>query len=487
MLRKNAEGGKEAAVQKIRKRISYILLILAWIWAILTLISNNHINAIAALDAVSAAMLVVLVRLAGQIPFNFVSYLTLSAMIIAERFAFRAASYNFLFLYFLADICILLLIQTGTVKKYFTRLSVIALMSEAFLISYDYLSSKMISYYFHIGRALNLAPIEKGLLIALFSALFLGAFVLCGKIAGCFLRKKYDLFQLMTKRFSELEAHLFLLVTITLVFLKILGSVPLIAGYFSKYLQIFIILMDAAYIGLMFKAVSMKEKMTAAENYRNAVSAYSSDLETTIENMRQVRHDAKNLLFTMGSFVEEKGDDEIKEFYRNNIVPFIQDAVVKNELHDKLRIIRSDEMKSFFYFKITEMMRGGIRVNVEILSRLSVSGRYGDAIRLLGIFLDNAAEEAILTPEKSVSIKISSDEDEKSVRIRIGNSVRSEVRSRGVIPGTTEKGLGRGQGLIIADKILSRYDNMILNSYFTDTEFVQRLTVSYENLSNTRE
>ena len=95
-------------------------------------------------------------------------------------------------------------------------------------------------------------------------------------------------------------------------------------------------------------------------------------------------------------------------------------------------------------------------------------------MRVLGILIDNAAEEALLSGG-SVFIKIA--EDTAGVGIRIENDIRPETESRGVVAGTTDKGLGRGNGLLIAQKIIARYDNIILNSYFADGRFVQSLMI----------
>lgn len=69
-------------------------------------------------------------------------------------------------------------------------------------------------------------------------------------------------------------------------------------------------------------------------------------------------------------------------------------------------------------------------------------------------------------------------EAEEGIRMRISNPVRQSVRIRGVIAGTTDKGLGRGNGLLIAGKIIAEYDNILLNSYFTEYGFTQSLLIT---------
>lgn len=240
-------------------------------------------------------------------------------------------------------------------------------------------------------------------------------------------------------------------------------------------MEIFLIMMNVAYICLLLKVASMKEKIQEVQNDKNSVLAYQNDLETTLDDMREIRHDVKNLFLTMGNFVERSEDREMKEFYYGNVTPFIRGTVIKSELHDKLKLLSDDRLKSFFYYKLTEMIDEGLTVRLEITTSLSLEEGYGDIVRLFGIFIDNAAQEAALTDTGSVSIKISG--EEIGTGIRIGNDVRPEKRKSGIAAGTTDKGLGRGKGLLIAQKILSQYDNLFLNSYFTEYEFVQYLVL----------
>lgn len=74
-----------------------------------------------------------------------------------------------------------------------------------------------------------------------------------------------------------------------------------------------------------------------------------------------------------------------------------------------------------------------------------------------------------------MGIRVTSDGTQTS--FRIFNAVRPETRARGVIEGTTDKGLGRGNGLIIARRIIDKYGNLMLNSYFTEEGFIQNLTL----------
>ena len=296
---------------------------------------------------------------------------------------------------------------------------------------------------------------------------------------GGIVRRKQELFRRLTRLSAGMEEIVFMLVSLTGVsatfFRKYLDISLVEMGWIVEYSWFFLAFSDAAFICLLLYAVSVKQKMNLIEDEKNVISAYSEDLENSLDHMREIRHDVKNLFLTMGGFVEQSGDERMKEFYRENVVPFMKDAITQSEFHDKLRALEDEPLKSFFFYKLTEKAGYGVRVSLEVCAPVSVGEGYGDIIRVLGILIDNAAEECLLTPEKAMGIRISA--DSKQTSFRVFNTVRPETRTRGVIEGTTDKGLGRGNGLLIARKIIARYGNLMLNSYFTEEGFNQNLTL----------
>ena len=70
-------------------------------------------------------------------------------------------------------------------------------------------------------------------------------------------------------------------------------------------------------------------------------------------------------------------------------------------------------------------------------------------------------------------IKISQNDELTSYMIK--NTVRREVKEKGIKTGVSTKGSKRGKGLIIGRDILEKYDFVTLNSYFQDNCFVQNL------------
>jgi len=59
----------------------------------------------------------------------------------------------------------------------------------------------------------------------------------------------------------------------------------------------------------------------------------------------------------------------------------------------------------------------------------------------------------------------------------IKNTVRQEIKEKGIRPGASTKGKDRGNGLVGVRNIINKYDAVLLNSYFSEDYFVQSLIV----------
>ncbi len=470
---------------KIKPFLRGLCVLGLWGCAIMQ-ICTHTLNAANALDLTALLLLTLLAKL--FLPLDVLSCLMLCPLLMIESSLCHYLIYlPMLVLLFLLDVGLILFWQHGQAHTYFLGMSAAGIAAAFLLLAYRLLSRKFMPVYYFYGRLLALDTWQRAAIIGAFGLLCLCFYVDILHLLGKLLNHWKEQFRPIYQRFRELEFFVLMLVVLSIITWEVYENIALLANLTSApkahwfrgitltIIPLLILFMDVIYIILLMKAASIKEKMYIAQNDKNLVSAYNTELETTMDSLHEIRHDAKNLLLTMGSFVSRSDDAQMKEFYRQNIVPFMESALRKNELQDKLKILQDDCVKSFLYYKIIEKNGQGIPVHLELSASLSLGAGYGDIIRLLGILIDNAAEECSLIDGQ---IRLDTVEDTQGVYIRVTNPVRPETRTKGVVPGTTDKGLGRGQGLLIARKIISRYRNLQLNSYFTDDGFVQSLLIA---------
>lgn len=290
--------------------------------------------------------------------------------------------------------------------------------------------------------------------------------------------------QAFSSKYTEIDASVLMVAILTLVCLMLTDMLPLAEFISGNLLQILwialcaiIFIIQFVYIRVLIRSIFLKEEMRLQETDRETLIRYNHDLETNMESLRHVRHDIKNLFLTMGGFVEKSGDSQMRSFYQEHIVPFANQELEKCDLQAKLSQIQDESLKSFLYYKMMQGIEQGISIDLEI--QLQGDCNFGiaqiDLIRILGILIDNAIEEAVGC-KGAVAIQIKESPNEFTFSVR--NATRPQTRERGVIAGTSDKGFGRGNGLLIVRKIIAKYKNVLLNSYFKEEDFVQLLRVS---------
>lgn len=472
---------------RTKQMLTWMAMLLLGGTALLLLLKRVNFHTSLGIDMAALVLLTLHVKGIKQVPFSLSSCFLLFSLLVTELVGFGLNSgampyIPMLLFLLLADLIAILIWQTRHIKKYALGISITVVTASLVLLGYRFLSRRLLYDYYEIASRYSLSPLQKtGLILIatvfyflLCTVLLRLVFFLATKLWGGFLKR-------LSEKLHGIELYILMLVAFVLIVLIAMQTSYYMMNHNGvmldslQWFQIFFLLITAVYICLLIKAVTIKENMRIVQDEKDMLSAYNAGLEASLGDMREIRHDMKNLFLTMAGFVERSNDAEMKEFYAKNIVPFMQNALVKNELLDKLKLLQDERLKYFLYYKLMEKMESGVQVGLELSSSVHLEAGYGDMVRLLGILIDNAAEEAKLA-HGAVNIKIA--EDSESVGIRIENDIRPETKARGIIAGTTDKGLGRGNGLLIAKKIIKKYGNLLLNSYFTEHGFVQYLRIT---------
>ena len=262
--------------------------------------------------------------------------------------------------------------------------------------------------------------------------------------------------------------------------LVVLGQNPILSH--TNLILLFAMTLQLSFIIMVFRITWLKDNLRATAMENQSLAVYSSNLEKSIDDIKNIKHDVKNIFLTMGNFVERSGDIEMQEFYSKKISPFAVDEIAKNDLLGKLAGLGNEQLKAFMYYKISQAIELDVDVVLDIATQVpdfDLNGDFTiefiDLVRILGILLDNAIEECVEIPGGQIFIKISRNDEMLSFVIK--NTVRPEIKDNGIKPGTSTKGEDRGKGLVGIRNIIGKYDMVLLNSYFSEGCFVQSLVV----------
>lgn len=291
----------------------------------------------------------------------------------------------------------------------------------------------------------------------------------------------------MGQRYPKIERYFSYLSLITILMFLLLflpftltnNQNPLI-HFLLPMFCLFILFMQIIFIMLLYQTAFLKDTSAFAESSMKSLSAYYSNLTTSITNMQEIRHDIKNIFFTMGNFVNRNDDPEMQSFFWEKIYPYAAGHIEQNELFSRLYQIPFEPLQAFLYLKLSQAISKKISVHLD----LHIQAEYFqpgmeiiDLTRILGILLDNAMEEAEKLEKAWIELKISNNEELISYVVK--NPAAEETRRNGIHIGLSSKGKGRGNGLIIVQQLLKQYPSASLNSCLTEDKFVQSLNLVY--------
>ena len=231
-------------------------------------------------------------------------------------------------------------------------------------------------------------------------------------------------------------------------------------------------------------AVRHVQEMTRkaeAENARRELAAmqeYTRQIENMYSSVRAFRHDYTNLLLSLNGYLENDDITGLKDYYHQEVLPQSREITDEPLKLNQLMNITIQPVKALISSKLIYAHVQGIRVELEVHDKIDqLRMGYADLVRVLGVFLDNAAEAALETADPWIGMAIFQKED--TVCILISNTcvnhgiALSDLGQKGV----SSKGEGRGLGLWNASVILKKYPDIIWEKNLQDDKFTQRLTL----------
>ncbi len=206
---------------------------------------------------------------------------------------------------------------------------------------------------------------------------------------------------------------------------------------------------------------------------------YTRNLEAMYNSLRSFKHDYVNILLSLSGYIDDCNMDGLKEFFESKIFP-TKNLIVKRDYKlNQLSNIDVLEIKSLLSAKMIYAHESGIDVTIDIPDKVeSFLIDTVDLARILGIFLDNAIEATLETEQPQIGLNIV--QNKAGVSIIISNHFRDngvmlhELKQKGF---STKVG-HQGIGLCNAQKIISSYDNVLLETTMQRNCFMQHIELT---------
>lgn len=231
----------------------------------------------------------------------------------------------------------------------------------------------------------------------------------------------------------------------------------------------------------------IKQKMEnekILERY-NKLLEFIKKYEIIIEEERKLRHENKNQLITIRAkalTLGDKGRDIIE--YADGI---LNEKVSYNEdKYAKFQYLPANGIKGLFYYKSLEAEEKGIKLSINIASRVedSILGKievedFKHLGILVGVYLDNAIDASIKSKDKCLGIEIyMHDED---VIMIISNTYSGVINEEMIGKEKySTKGTGHGYGLLLVNGILNKSKRFETERIINDNLYIQKVIIKNE-------
>jgi two-component system sensor histidine kinase AgrC len=414
-------------------------------------------------------------------------FLILSAYIINDYCYPKGFTASMLFIGSFTIFCTIAKRKYGKLNEVSVQITVSFFCAAFVFWLYDFIYEQGLSnLYYEYARKWSLSRVQKSILLLMLAAAFVIIITLIIGLMKKILQLYLDRLQTFSKKYKEIGSYLLAIPYFVGALLFIMDGIKYQYFFGTKVLYpwlpiIFILFLGTQifYIRLLISTINLKEHLAYKETEQTNLLLFEKNMNSNIQEIREMKHDLKNIFLTMGEYIARSEDKELQEFYYEKIAPYAKNEIRMNDMYVKLQELQNESMKAFLYYKILQGM--DTKIDMQFDTRLDHSvlpyiENISELTRIIGVFIDNALEECNQQLENgTIWIRIIEKEGEMSIAVK--NTIREEVRKNGIYAGTTSKGLGRGNGLKIVKKLISKYDNILWNSYFQDDSYVQSITV----------
>ena len=314
----------------------------------------------------------------------------------------------------------------------------------------------------------------------IYTLLFYWITLLCGKLLkNVFLSGKGIL--RLPQTWYVIDAALLLLITIYLFDNLIPGQNGSIgkmiynnALHISGYLLVMCCLLLAMRRSYL-EQIQTEAKQKAMQDLQD----YTRNLEAMYNSLRSFKHDYVNILLSLSGYIEDGDMDRLKDFFESKIFPTKNLITGEDYKLNQLSNISVLEIKSLLSAKMIYAHESGIDITIDIPDKVeSFLIDTVDLARILGIFLDNAIEATLETEQPQIGLNII--QNKTGVSIIISNRFRDnglmlhKLKQKGF---STKIG-HQGIGLWNAQKIISSYDNVLLETTMKCDYFTQHIELT---------
>lgn len=198
---------------------------------------------------------------------------------------------------------------------------------------------------------------------------------------------------------------------------------------------------------------------------------YNESLRSTLFDLRRFKHDWCNNLTVVNSMLKMDKVAELKQY--------VSELIAQSSEHNSTELynLKNAGLFGIISSKINLANDKGIAIDLSVIGEIeNIPGiKLSELCEIVGIFLDNAIEEASKNA-KSIGIRVQN--SISYIEITISNYCESNPDLQMIYrDGFSTKGENRGMGLAIAKKIIDKNKNILHITSFDEKVFTQTIEI----------
>ncbi|MGL5148958.1 MAG: sensor histidine kinase [Clostridium sp.] len=253
----------------------------------------------------------------------------------------------------------------------------------------------------------------------------------------------------------------------------------MITPFYYRYI---VFLLTILFFGLItiimtFFYFSENRKIKRKEKELRELTIYTNTLEGIYMELRSFKHDYVNIISSLNGYIDSDNMEGLKKYFSETITPLSTVFETNNFRIGLLNNIEIPQIKGLVSIKLIFAQNKGIDIFIDIATRIKqINMDIITLIRILGVFIDNATEEALNCINGQVIFSII--EKKNSKIIIVSNTYKTKPNLQNIFKKDfSTKGPSRGLGLYAVQSFIGNLKHVTLETELDEKFFTHILTI----------
>ncbi|BAX67309.1 hypothetical protein C5L17_001325 [Latilactobacillus sakei subsp. sakei] len=231
---------------------------------------------------------------------------------------------------------------------------------------------------------------------------------------------------------------------------------------------------------LFLKAYSIRQEANDQFVRNQQLQDYLVNIEQQYTELRRFKHDYQNILLSLESFAEKGDQQQFKAYYQELLAQRPIQSEIQGAVIAQLDYLKNEPIRGLVIQKFLAAKQAGVTLKFEMTEPIELpSANLLTVIRIIGILLDNAIEQAVQETDKLVSCAFLQSEGLIEITIENTASQVKDIQAFSEL-GYSTKGAGRGTGLANVQDLIAKQTNLFLETQIENRKLRQTLMITEE-------